>query len=76
MINTYTRAYTEVLETISHLSDEERNKIPRKKINYYIENKDENYIFKINPDICLYKQNISSEANAIFISLFKNYFVN
>lgn len=76
MVNAYARAYTEVLEIISHLSYEERNKIPKEKIEYFTSNKDNNYIFKINPDVCLHKQNISSKANAILVSLFKNYFAS
>lgn len=35
---------------------------------------DKNYVFKINPEIDLSKQNISPEANAIIINLFRDYF--
>lgn len=74
MNNTYARAYTEVLEIIKHFTEEEYNKIPKEKIEYYENNKDTNYTFKINPDIDLDKQNISKKAYAILISLFRDYF--
>ena len=72
--NTYAKAYTEVLEIISYLSPEEYAKIPSEKIKYYEENKDKEYIFKIDPDIDLEEQNISRQANAIIVSLYRDYF--
>ena len=65
MINTYSKAYTEVFEIIKYLPKEEYNKIPKDKIEFYKENMDINYKFHINPSIDLEKQNISKEANAI-----------
>lgn len=35
MTNTYSNAYTEVLEILSHLSKEEYSKIPIDKINFF-----------------------------------------
>ncbi len=72
--NTRAKAYTEVLEIISHFSEEEYNKIPKEKIEYYENNKDDNYFFKINPNIDLSKQNISQEANTILVLLFRDFF--
>lgn len=72
--NTQAKAYTEVLEIISHFSEEEYNKIPKEKIEYYENNKDDNYFFKINPNIDLSKQNISQEANTILVLLFRDFF--
>ena len=74
MSDAYSKAYVEVLEIISHFSEEELNKIPQEKINFYNEHKDNNYQFKIDPTIDLAEQNISREANAIIVSLFRNYF--
>lgn len=76
MNSTYSKAYTEVLEIIRHLSKEEYEKIPKEKIEFYTVNKDNNYVFKINPNINLSKQNISPEANAILVSIYKEYFAN
>ncbi len=74
MNSTYAKAYTEVLEIIKYFSKEEYNKIPTEKINFYKNNKDKDYIYKINPQEELSKQNISREANAILITLFRDYF--
>lgn len=75
MINSnYARAYTEILEIIKHFSEKEYAKIPEEKIEFYKNNMDKNYVFTINPEIDLSEQNISSEANAIIVNLFKDYF--
>lgn len=74
MTNTYARAYTEVLEILSHFPYDEYSKIPKEKIEFYKTNMDKNYEYKINPKIELSKQYISKETNAILISLFKDYF--
>lgn len=74
MIAQYKRAYTEVLEILNHFSEEEYCKIPKEKIDFYKENMDKDYIYSINPKLELSKQYISKEANAILISLFRDYF--
>ena len=75
MINTiYAKAYTEVLEILKYFPKEEYCKIPKNKIDFYKNNMDKEYIFKINPEIDLVKQNISPEANAIIVNLFRDYF--
>ena len=72
--NIYARAYTEVLEILKHFPDEEYKKIPIEKINFYKSHMDKNYKFTINPEMELANQNISKEANAIIVTLFRNYF--
>ena len=74
MINTYAKAYTEVLEILRHLSAEEYSRIPQGKIDFYKNNMDKTYNYIINPNIELSKQNISKEANAILIALFRDCF--
>lgn len=70
MTNPYARAYTEVLEIVRKLPIEEYNKIPKEKIEYYKLNCDKNYNFRINHDL----KNLSNEANAIIVSLYRDYF--
>lgn len=72
--NIYASAYVEVLEIIKHFPEEEYVKIPKEKIEFYEKNKDKNYIFTINPEIDLAKQNISPEANAIIVNLYIDYY--
>lgn len=74
MNNLYAKAYTEVLEIINHFSEDEYKKIPKEKIDFYEKHKDRKYDFKINPNIDLTEQNISRKANAILVSLFRDYF--
>ena len=77
MINTiYAKAYTEVLEIIKHFPEEEYNKIPKEKIEFYKSNRDKDYNFSINPEIDLSEQNVSPEANAIIVNLFRDYFAS
>ena len=72
--NIYAKAYKEVLEIIKYFPEDEFNKIPKEKIDFYTENMDENYDFTIDPLKDLSEQNISKEANAIIITLFQDYF--
>lgn len=74
MNNTYSKAYTEVLEIINHFSEDEYKKIPKEKIDFFEKNKDKDYNFKINPNVDLSEQNISQNANAILVTLFRDYF--
>ena len=69
------KAYTEVLEVIKYLPMEERSKIPIEMIDFFKKNMDINYFFKFDPNMDLDKQNISEEANAILIILFRNHFL-
>ena len=70
----YAKAYTEVLEIISYFPEEEYAKIPVEKIKFYKNNMDKDYVFSIDTEVDLEKQNISKEANAIIVNLFKEYF--
>lgn len=72
--NKYAKAYKEVLEIIKYFPENEYNKIPKEKIEYFKNNMDKNYEFRIDPNIDLSKQKISNEANAIIVTLFEDYF--
>ena len=72
--NIYAKAYTEVLEILKYFPEEEYKKIPVEKINFYKRNMDKNYKFTINPEKDLATQNISKEANAVIITLYRDYY--
>ena len=72
--NKYAKAYTEVLEIIKYFPEQEYNKIPKEKIEFYKENMDREYKFTIDPGIDLAEQNVSKEASAIIITLFRDYY--
>lgn len=74
MNNTYARACTEICEILKHLPKEEYKKIPKKKIEFYENNKDNNYTFKYDSNKTLKEQHISSETNAIIITIFRDFF--
>lgn len=71
----YAKAYTEVLAVLELLSPEEYYKIPIEKIRFFEKNKDKYYDFFIDPKIPFSEYNISREAYAILVSLFKDYFI-
>lgn len=74
MTDNYRKAYTEVLYILKYLPRDEILRIPREKLIFYKENMDKNYVFKFDPQVDLSKQNISTEANAVIVSLFRDYF--
>ena len=77
MITTYEMAYVEVLAVLkNYLSEFEFNKIPKERIDFFENNKDNNYHFEINKDFPIEKQNLSEKANAILVILYRDYFAN
>ena len=72
--NLYAKACTEVLEILSHFSEEDFSRIPSDKIDFLKQNCDRDYDYKIDPEVDLDKQYISEEANAIIIGLYREYF--
>ena len=77
MITTYEMAYVEVLAVLKNfLSELEFNKIPKERIDFFENNKDNNYHFEINKDFPIEKQNLSEKANAILVILYRDYFAN
>ena len=72
--NRYAKAYTEVLEIIKYFPQDEYLRIPQEVINYYRNNMDIDYEFTIDPKIPLENQNVSIEAFAIIVTLFRDYF--
>ena len=47
MTDSYAKAYVQILEIIKHMGDEYINKIPKKLMDFFEENKDKNYTFKL-----------------------------
>ena len=76
MTDSYARAYTEVLEILKYLPIEEYKRIPKEKIDFYNKNKDANYSYNFDNTKPLEEQKISREANAIIVTLFRDFFAN
>ena len=69
----YANAYTEVLEILKYISREDYNKIPKKKIELFETNANDNYHFIYNPSKTLNEQNVSKIAKGIIAILFRDY---
>ena len=72
----YARAYTEVLEILKHIPEDEFNVIPKNEIEFYKKNCDKSYKYVYDESIDIKNQNISREANAVIVSIYMNYFAN
>lgn len=72
----YAKAYTEVVTILNNLADEEYSKIPKQEIEFYKNNMDKEYKYTLDPEKSLSEQNISIEANAILVAIFRDYFAS
>jgi len=74
MVNTeYANAYSEVLEILKFISEDEFNKIPKEKIDFYEKNANKSYDFIYNPLQTLDEQNVSKVTKCIIAILFRDY---
>ena len=69
----YANAYTEVLEILKDISQEEYNKVPKEKINLFEHNANKEYIFDYDSTKTLQEQNVSKIARTIIAILFRDY---
>jgi hypothetical protein len=76
LINDYNKACTEVIEILKLLPKSEYEKIPSKEIEYYIENSDKEYNFKLDLNKPIFEQEISRTAYAILVSIYRSFFLN
>ena len=74
MINIeYANAYAEMLEILKHVSKEDYDKIPKRRIQLFETNANKEYKFTYNPNLTLNEQNVSKRAKAIIAILFRDY---
>ena len=71
--SSYSRAYSEVLEILEYISEEDYNKIPKSKIELFEKNADKDYIFYYDPEKTLTEQNVSKIAKGIIALLYRDY---
>lgn len=69
----YANAYTEVLEILKNISQEDYNKVPKEKIYLFEQNANKEYIFDYDSTKTLEEQNVSKIARAIIAILFRDY---
>lgn len=76
-INEKSLFYEEVLTLMKYyLTEEDYEKIPKEKLEFYEENADKNYDYEIDKNKTFFEQNISRKANSIIVSLYREYFIN
>lgn len=66
-------AYAEVVEVLDNMSLEDRNKIPKKVYDFFIEKSSKDYIKHLNKNIALCKQDIREDTKEILAILLTNY---
>lgn len=76
MNNSFAIACTQALEILKYLPQDEYEKIPQDEIEFLESQKDSTYKFEIDKNIQLQEMNISKEANAIIVILWKKYFAS
>ena len=69
----YKIAYSEVLEILKHISEEEYNKIPNDMIELFKTNANNDNEFVYNPNKTLEEQNVSETARTVIAILFRDY---
>ena len=69
----YSKAFSQLSEIIKNMKKELREKIPRDIIDAVEKAKDENYIFKCNPDIPLNQQDLFPETKSLLSIIYSDY---
>ena len=69
----YANAYSEVLEILKYVSEEEYNKIPKELIEVYEKNANKQHKFKYDSSQTLDEQEVSIITKGIIAILFRDY---
>lgn len=76
MSTAYEKAYTEVLEILRFLPRNEYDQIPKEEIDFYESYRDKSYQYNFDPSKGLHEQPISREANAVLVTIFRDFFAS
>ena len=69
----YAMSYTEVIEILKYVPDEDVQKIPKEKLEFYKTNMDKEYNYKLDMTKEFEEQEISDITKAIFANIFRDY---
>jgi len=69
----YRVAYTEVIEILKYVPDEDVNKIPKEKLEFYKSNMDNEYNYKLDMTKEFEEQEMSDITKAILANIFRDY---
>lgn len=70
------KTYSEVIEVLNNLMEEDYNKVPKEYIDYFTKNSEEKYQFKYDSSKSFNEQSISDEAKSILFGLFAEFVAN
>ena len=70
----YKNAFTETNKILKNLNKKDYNKIPNDVIVAIENNQNKNYIFELNNDLDLSKQELMPETRALLFNIFRDYF--
>ena len=76
MKENYPKAYTEVLELLKYMPENDVNKIPKKLLDIFEYKKDTNYSFIIDKNQDFSKLKILDETEAIMVNIFRDYWAS
>ncbi len=69
----YAMAYKEVIEILKYVPDEDVAKIPKEKLNFYRENMDKDYDYKIDETKEFEEQEMIEITKAVLANIFRDY---
>lgn len=69
----YKKAHVELYEIINHLTNTEKEKIPKEFIDNLKNNIDNNYTFQFDENKTILEQNLMLETKALLIQMYKKY---
>ena len=71
----YAMAYTEIIEILKYVPDEDVKKIPEEKLEFYKTNMDNEYNYNLDMTKEFEEQEISDVTKAILANIFRDYWV-
>ena len=69
----YAMAYTEVIEILNYVPDEDIAKIPKEKLDFYKSNMDNTYNYEIEETKEFEEQEMSDMTKAVLANIFRDY---
>ena len=69
----YAMAYTEVIEILKYVLDQDVQKIPKEKLDFYKANMDTEYNYKLDMEKDFGEQEMSDITKAILANIFRDY---
>lgn len=81
MVNTYTKedyakSYTELIEILKYVSNEDLKKIPKTKLETYMKNRDCNYNYIYNKELSFENQNILKLTKILIANIYIQYWAS